>query len=98
MTLMVLGASSRLSKDGRRFAGIVVATTPSSSDYRGLNALELDADPDVVAGMNVFPGLYDLQIDLRVRDGFREKNIARQFVTAARFLAAVAPVKEKANA
>lgn len=97
MTLMVLGASSKVSKDGRRFGRVVVATTPTDPDFRGVNALELDADPDVAATMPTFPGLYDLQVDLRVMNGFREKNSARQFVTAAKFLAPVAPVKEKAS-
>ncbi|PZA06931.1 hypothetical protein [Meiothermus sp. Pnk-1] len=96
MTLMVLGASARTAKDGRRFGKVLVATTPTDAEFRGMNVLELDADPDVVATMPTFPGLYDLQIDLRVRDGFREKNSARQFVTVARFVAPLAPVKEKA--
>jgi hypothetical protein len=97
MTLMVLGASSKVSKDGRRFGRVVVATNPTDPDFRGLNALELDADPDVAATMPTFPGLYDLQLDLRVLNGFREKNSARQYVTAARFVAPLAPVKEKAQ-
>lgn len=97
MTLMVLGASSRVSKDGRRFGRIVVATTPTDPDYRGVNALELDADPDLPATMPTFPGLYDLQLDLRVMNGFREKNSARQFVIAAKFLAPIAPVREAAK-
>lgn len=97
MTLMVLGASSKVSKDGRRFGRVVVATTPTDPDFRGVNALELDADPDVAAAMPTFPGLYDLQMELRVMNGFREKNSARQFVTAAKFLAPIAPVREKAS-
>lgn len=97
MTLMVVGASVRMAKDGRRFGKVLVATTPADPDFRGVNVLEVEADPDVVATMPTFPGLYDLQIDLRVRDGFREKNSARQFVTAARFVAPLAPVKEKAQ-
>jgi hypothetical protein len=94
MTLIVLGASSRTAQDGRRYGRVVVATTPTDPAYRGLNSLELDADPDVAAAMPTFPGLYDLQLDLRVMNGFREKNVARQFVTAAKFLAPITPVRE----
>jgi hypothetical protein len=97
MARIVIGAVAKVSKDGRRFGRIVIATDSTDPDFRGLNALELDADPDVVATMSVFPGFYDLQLDLRALNGFREKNIAKQYVTAARLVAPLAPVKEKAQ-
>ena len=106
MNTIVLSGTVTTAKDGRRFGRLTIATTPSSPDVRGLMPVELDADPDVVTVMPSFPALYDIHLELRaVSSGFvdgngryqRGANTPRQFVTAAKLIAPIAPVREAAK-
>ncbi|ALJ91444.1 hypothetical protein [Thermus aquaticus] len=94
MQVLVLGVNAYTRKDGTRSARVVVASTPSSSNFRGLNATEIEALPEIADAMTAFPAIYALDVEMRVASGFGgNRNQVAPVITSARLVAPVGPLK-----
>lgn len=98
MRVIVLGVQAFTTKDGRRIGRVTLASTPRNQNARGLSASEVDAIPEVVDSMTVFPAVYDLQVDMQVANGFGGRaNEVRPVVSGAVPVAPLVAAKEAAS-
>ncbi|WP_114311603.1 hypothetical protein [Thermus caldifontis] len=95
MQILVLGVSIFQRKDGTHGARVTVASTPRNPNQRGLAVAELEALPEVADTMRVFPGIYKLDMDLPVANGYGRPNEVRPLVTGATLVAPVVPGKKE---
>jgi hypothetical protein len=96
MQVLVLGVNAYTRKDGTRFAKVIVASTPSNPNVRGLNAAEIDILPEVADSMNAFPAVYAVDVEMRVASGYNgARNQSVPFITSARLVAPVALTRDK---
>ena len=94
MQVLVLGVNTYTRRDGTRSARVVVASTPSNPNFRGLNATEIEAVPEVADAMSVFPAIYALDVEMRVASGYgTNRNQVAPIITSARLVAPVGPLK-----
>ncbi|MCX7850828.1 hypothetical protein [Thermus sp.] len=93
--LLVLAVNIYQRKDGGHAARVVVASTPRNPNTRGLVPVEFDALPEVADTMKVLPGVYKLDLDFPVANGFGGRaNEVRPLVVGAQFVAAMVPEKK----
>jgi hypothetical protein len=94
--VLVLGVGEFTRKDGSKAGRVVVASTPRSPNYRGLSAAEIEAVPEALDAFKVLPGLYRLDVEMQVVNGFGgQANEIRHVVVGAEFIAEVIPSRKE---
>ncbi len=94
--ILVLGVSEFTRKDGTKGARVVVASTPRNPNARGLLAAELEVLPEVADAFKVLPGLYRLDLETSIANGFGGRaNEVRTVVVGAEFISELVPARKE---